>query len=147
MERIPRYVQVLEAVKRVGSLPGEPEEQLRKRKQIGESDQEGTMKCIECRIPDIKLFEPKRFFDERGWMMECYHADDLCFFGVNENFIQENHAYTRLAGTIRGLHFQMPPAPRRSWSGVLPERAFMRRWISGRTATPLVSGFWKNCPL
>ncbi len=42
MERIPRYVQVLEAVKRVGSLPGEPEEQLRKRKQIGESDQGGN---------------------------------------------------------------------------------------------------------
>lgn len=67
------------------------------------------MKYIECRIPDVKLFEPERIFDERGWMMECYHADDLCFFGVRENFVQENHAYTRLAGTIRGLHFQMPP--------------------------------------
>ena len=54
------------------------------------------MKCIECRIPEVKLFEPERFEDERGWVMECYHADELCFFGVRENFIQENHAY----GTI-----------------------------------------------
>lgn len=67
------------------------------------------MKYIECQIPDVKLFVPERVEDERGWMMECYHMDDLYFFGVREKFIQENHTYTRAAGTIRGLHFQMAP--------------------------------------
>ena len=99
------------------------------------------MKYIACEIPEIKLFELERIEDERGWMMECYHEDDLCFYGIKERFVQENHTYTKKAGTMRGLHFQVPPCAQskllRCTSGkslhaavdIRPASATFGRWI------------------
>lgn len=67
------------------------------------------MQCMNCRIPDVKILTPERVEDERGWLMECYQEDVLHFYGIREHFVQENHVYTKKAGTVRGLHFQVPP--------------------------------------
>lgn len=52
---------------------------------------------------------PKRFEDERGYFSECYNKRDIAAAGITESFCQDNHAYSKHAGTVRGFHFQLPP--------------------------------------
>lgn len=57
----------------------------------------------------VRLIETKRFEDERGWFCESYSARHLEASGMSVHFVQDNHSYSRAAGTVRGLHFQLPP--------------------------------------
>jgi len=61
-------------------------------------------------IPDVALIVPRRFEDSRGAFVETYNAARLEEFGIKNEFIQDNQAFSREAGTVRGLHFQRPPA-------------------------------------
>lgn len=47
--------------------------------------------------------------DFRGFFMRTY--DDKIFekYGINQNWVQEYHNLSLKKGTIRGLHFQLPP--------------------------------------
>lgn len=56
-----------------------------------------------------QLVTPRRFGDDRGWFSETYHEQRLRDLGVTANFVQDNHSYSKQAGTIRGIHFQRPP--------------------------------------
>lgn len=60
-------------------------------------------------IRDIIVVRPRRFSDERGWFMETYRREAFLEFGISASFVQDNHAFSQAAGTLRGLHFQMPP--------------------------------------
>lgn len=55
------------------------------------------------------LVKPKRFGDERGWFSETYSTRVASALGISETFVQDNHSLSRPAGTLRGLHFQLPP--------------------------------------
>ena len=57
-------------------------------------------------VYEIQL-EPQE--DERGFFMRVY--DDMTFkqFGIHRVWVQENHSLTLEKGTIRGMHFQLPP--------------------------------------
>ena len=57
----------------------------------------------------IVLIRPRRYGDDRGWFMETYNRQKFQSFGVNYDFVQDNHSLSKSAGTIRGLHFQNPP--------------------------------------
>lgn len=57
----------------------------------------------------IKLIHTRRFSDDRGWFVETYHQARWSGQGVTEQFVQDNHSYSRAPGTIRGIHFQAPP--------------------------------------
>lgn len=60
-------------------------------------------------IPEIILFEPDVFFDERGFFYESYN--ELKFNEVLNNevrFVQDNHSKS-VKGVLRGLHYQIPP--------------------------------------
>ncbi|PZO91369.1 MAG: dTDP-4-dehydrorhamnose 3,5-epimerase [Sphingomonas sanxanigenens] len=52
---------------------------------------------------------PRRFEDPRGWFSETYNSARYAALGVNDLFVQDNHSFSRPAGTLRGLHFQRPP--------------------------------------
>jgi dTDP-4-dehydrorhamnose 3,5-epimerase len=41
--------------------------------------------------------------------METYKTSEWAAFGVKEPFVQDNHSHST-RGTLRGLHFQKPPA-------------------------------------
>ena len=58
----------------------------------------------------VKLVETKRFEDDRGWFVEAYNVERFAALGIAEHFVQDNHSLSRPAGTIRGLHFQLPPS-------------------------------------
>ncbi len=60
-------------------------------------------------IPDVKLIRPKVFPDHRGYFFEAYNAVNLGGMGVVVSFIQDNQSFSKEAGTIRGMHFQIPP--------------------------------------
>jgi len=57
----------------------------------------------------MKLIEPKRFGDDRGWFAESYNERRFRDLGVDTRFVQDNHVYSRPPGVLRGLHFQRPP--------------------------------------
>lgn len=61
-------------------------------------------------ISDVVLIVPRRFKDARGWFAETYSAPQFAEFGIQNKFLQDNHAFSRQPGTVRGLHFQRPPA-------------------------------------
>lgn len=62
------------------------------------------------KIPDVVLVKPKAFGDARGWFAETYKRSDFEAHGIAGDFRQDNHSYSAESGTLRGLHFQVPPA-------------------------------------
>jgi dTDP-4-dehydrorhamnose 3,5-epimerase len=50
----------------------------------------------------------KAFADHRGYFMEAYRKDQFRDLGLPENFVQDNHSYSK-KGVVRGLHFQWDP--------------------------------------
>jgi dTDP-4-dehydrorhamnose 3,5-epimerase len=59
-------------------------------------------------LPRIIL--PKRFVDHRGWFSESFHKRRLAEIGITCAFVQDNQSCSKRTGTLRGLHFQVPPA-------------------------------------
>jgi dTDP-4-dehydrorhamnose 3,5-epimerase len=64
------------------------------------------MNCIETKIPGVLIFEPKLFKDERGFFFESYNIQALRHFGIEENFVQDNHSRSH-HNVLRGLHYQV----------------------------------------
>jgi len=60
-------------------------------------------------IPEVKILTPKRFADGRGYFSEVYNRRRFEEAGVSLDFVQDNHSLSVATGTIRGLHFQIPP--------------------------------------
>lgn len=58
----------------------------------------------------ILLIVPRRFGDARGYFAETYRRDAFRALGVAADFVQDNQSLSARAGTVRGLHFQAPPA-------------------------------------
>jgi len=59
-------------------------------------------------IPDVILIEPQIFKDERGFFMEAYKESDFKRFGIEEDFVQDNHSKSK-KNVLRGLHYQISP--------------------------------------
>lgn len=55
------------------------------------------------------LLTPKRHGDHRGFFSETYNKRVLADAGILLNFVQDNHSQSVATGTLRGLHFQIPP--------------------------------------
>jgi dTDP-4-dehydrorhamnose 3,5-epimerase len=47
--------------------------------------------------------------DHRGFFMRTFDINEFNKYGLNKIWVQENHSRTTQKGTIRGLHFQLPP--------------------------------------
>ena len=53
---------------------------------------------------------PPRHGDNRGFFGETYSRRRYAEMGIDVEFVQDNHSLSRTVGTLRGLHFQAPPA-------------------------------------
>ena len=73
--------------------------------------QSGNFTATRFPIPGPVLVTPKRFGDHRGFFLETYSARDFAALGIPDLFVQDNHSLSALPGTIRGMHFQLPPHP------------------------------------
>jgi len=60
-------------------------------------------------IPEVIEAIPERFGDHRGFLSEVWQRDRLAEGGIANDWNQENHSCSAEAGTVRGLHFQVPP--------------------------------------
>lgn len=49
------------------------------------------------------------FKDERGWFARTYCKNEFAAIGHTKEWLQLNHSFTNKKGTIRGMHFQLPP--------------------------------------
>jgi dTDP-4-dehydrorhamnose 3,5-epimerase len=60
-------------------------------------------------LVDVKILRPKRLDDGRGFFSEVYNRQRFEDVGLRLDFVQDNHSLSAKVGTIRGLHFQVPP--------------------------------------
>lgn len=63
------------------------------------------LRTVPTSIPQVVRVLPSRHTDERGYFSETFRAD----WFAPLVFVQDNHSQSRHPGTVRGLHFQVPP--------------------------------------
>ncbi len=61
-------------------------------------------------LPGVKILTPNRFGDERGFFSESWNRRALSDAGIEVDFVQDNHSLSMAVNTVRGLHYQAPPA-------------------------------------
>ena len=82
------------------------------------------MEVKELSLPGLKLLKPRRFEDSRGYFSETYNERTFAQAGITIAFVQDNQSFSARAGTVRALHFQLPPAPQTKLVRVLAGRIF-----------------------
>ncbi|ATG76476.1 MULTISPECIES: dTDP-4-dehydrorhamnose 3,5-epimerase [unclassified Pseudoalteromonas] len=65
------------------------------------------MKVIDTEIADVKIIEPTKFGDDRGFFMETWNQKQFESLVTKKptQFVQDNHSKSK-QGILRGLHFQ-----------------------------------------
>lgn len=67
------------------------------------------MNVIKTTIPDVLIFEPKVFGDDRGFFFESFNQNIFDeAVGRKVEFVQDNHSQSQ-KGVLRGLHYQLDP--------------------------------------
>jgi dTDP-4-dehydrorhamnose 3,5-epimerase len=67
------------------------------------------MQVIDTALPGVKLIQPVRHGDARGYFSEVFREDALARHGIDMRFVQENQSLSAAPGVVRGLHFQIAP--------------------------------------
>ena len=67
------------------------------------------MQVEDTAIPAVKIVTPKKHGDARGFFSEVYSKAGFDKAGLDLVFVQDNHSFSAAVGTLRGLHFQIPP--------------------------------------
>jgi dTDP-4-dehydrorhamnose 3,5-epimerase len=49
------------------------------------------------------------FTDGRGWFARTFSKDEFQKIGHYKEWLQLNHSYTKEPGSLRGMHYQLPP--------------------------------------
>lgn len=64
---------------------------------------------ISTPLAGLMLVQRKTVEDHRGFLSRFYCVEEFGEAGINKPIAQINHTYTRIKGSVRGLHFQHPP--------------------------------------
>lgn len=56
------------------------------------------------------VIEPEQRGDARGWFARVFCEKEMAAAGLVDRFVQVNNSYNAQAGTLRGMHYQLPPA-------------------------------------
>lgn len=67
------------------------------------------MKVVDTKLAGVKIIEPRVFKDHRGFFMESFNQRKFSEFGLNYDFVQDNHSLSEDKHVIRGLHYQLNP--------------------------------------
>src|SRR6202044_2450301 len=63
------------------------------------------MQVIDTPLSDVKLIQPRRFGDSRGWFAEVFNQSPFSSAGLPTRFVQDNQSFS-VKGVLRGLHYQ-----------------------------------------
>jgi dTDP-4-dehydrorhamnose 3,5-epimerase len=64
------------------------------------------MHILNTPLADVKLIQPKRFGDSRGWFTEVFSQTAFAAAGLPSSFVQDNQSFST-RGVLRGLHYQL----------------------------------------
>jgi dTDP-4-dehydrorhamnose 3,5-epimerase len=64
------------------------------------------MQILDTSLRDVKLLQPKRHGDARGWFAEVFNAETFRKAGLPAEFAQDNQSQSA-KGVLRGLHYQL----------------------------------------
>lgn len=60
-------------------------------------------------LADAKIIDVSPISDARGFFAEGFRADEFARLGLSTRFVQVSLSYNVRRGTLRGMHFQVPP--------------------------------------
>jgi dTDP-4-dehydrorhamnose 3,5-epimerase len=69
------------------------------------------MNIYQTALDGLFLIEPDKKIDARGSFARTFCVDEFRKAGLNIEWNQENISTNKLAGTLRGMHFQRQPHP------------------------------------
>ena len=64
------------------------------------------MNFIPTKLDGVYIVEPRVFGDHRGFFLESWSRRAFEEAGLFYDFVQDNHSYSGVKGTLRGIHFQ-----------------------------------------
>jgi dTDP-4-dehydrorhamnose 3,5-epimerase len=64
----------------------------------------------ETKLPGAFVIEPERRDDERGFFARTFCREEFVARGLNPNVAQCNVSFNKRKGTLRGMHYQVPPS-------------------------------------
>jgi dTDP-4-dehydrorhamnose 3,5-epimerase len=67
------------------------------------------MNFSELELPGVVLVRPEPKRDDRGFFARTFDRDEFRRRGLAGEIVQESIAFNEIAGTVRGLHLQLPP--------------------------------------
>jgi dTDP-4-dehydrorhamnose 3,5-epimerase len=67
------------------------------------------MNFTETNLQGSYVIDLNTFTDERGWFARTYCKNEFHAIGHIAEWVQMNHSFTKQKGTIRGMHYQLPP--------------------------------------
>ena len=60
-------------------------------------------------LPGVFEIVPRLLGDERGYFSETFNEAAFTAAGIPGRFVQDNQSHSIAQGTVRGLHYQLPP--------------------------------------
>jgi dTDP-4-dehydrorhamnose 3,5-epimerase len=63
----------------------------------------------ETKLRGAYIIEPELLEDERGFFARTWSQEEFAARGLNSKLVQSNSSFNKQRGTLRGMHFQIPP--------------------------------------
>ena len=63
----------------------------------------------ETKIKGVYIIEPELLTDERGFFARSFCKEEFEKYGLETDIVQCNISYNKIKGTLRGMHYQVPP--------------------------------------
>jgi dTDP-4-dehydrorhamnose 3,5-epimerase len=68
------------------------------------------MRFTETPLKGAVVIDIDEIADDRGFFARWFCANEFDAHGINKRVVQANVSYNHKAGTLRGMHYQIPPA-------------------------------------
>ena len=63
----------------------------------------------ETKIKGVYVIDPELLTDDRGFFARSFCKEDFRNYGLETEIVQCNISYNKKKGTLRGMHYQVPP--------------------------------------
>jgi dTDP-4-dehydrorhamnose 3,5-epimerase len=103
------------------------------------------MQVKQYNLPSVYEITLNPHIDDRGHFIRIFDHDTFKNHGLDRDWRQENLSYSKRKGTIRGLHFQLPPFTETKLIRVI-RGAIFDVWVDLRKDSPTF-GKWDSIEL